>query len=78
VSGFETMAGICRIYRVSERTGRRWAAADSWRRVASSPAKYALADAQASYDARYGKRVQRHLERKYADLLPDAPCQEIG
>jgi uncharacterized protein YjcR len=78
VSAYATLADICRVYRVSERTARRWAAADGWRRVASKPARYSLADVQASYDSRYGRRVQRHLERKYADLLPDAPCQEAG
>jgi len=78
VSAYATLADICRIYRVSERTARRWAAADCWRRVASKPARYSLADVHASYDARYGRRVQRHLERKYADMLPGGPCAGTG
>jgi len=71
VSEYLAMTDIARAFRVSERTARRWASQDAWRRVTSRPARYSLADAQASYERRHARRVERHLTVKYGDLLPD-------
>jgi len=65
VSAYVTLADICRIYRVSERTARRWAELDQWRRVTSRPVQYRLTDVQTSYDKRRTYRIQTHLARRY-------------
>lgn len=71
MAAYATLADIARVYRVSVVTARRWADADGWRRVESRPARYAIADAQASFDRRRRpERVARHLEHRYAWLLP--------
>ena len=56
-----TMADIARLYRVHLRTVRRWAAEDRWRRTGTRPVRYALADAQVSYEQRHTGRIERHL-----------------
>lgn len=59
-----TMADIARVYGVSARTARRWAAHDRWRRTGTRPVRYSLADAQRSYEAhRHGDRRQRRGAR---------------
>ena len=62
-----TMADIARLYRVHLRTVRRWAAEDRWRRTGTRPVRYALADAQVSYEGRRNSanRVIRHLVKRY-------------
>ena len=63
---YAPIADIARIYRVSQRTARRWARDDGWRREG---ALYSLADAQASWERREAWwRVQGHLGRKYGHL----------
>lgn len=61
-----TMADIAALYNVSPSTARKWAAADHWRRKGTRPKRYAMADAQASYDKHHGGRVARHLVNLYA------------
>jgi uncharacterized protein YjcR len=56
-----TMADIAAIYRVHASTARRWAAEDAWRRTITTPKRYHVGDAQASYDKRHGGRIMKHL-----------------
>jgi uncharacterized protein YjcR len=61
-----TMADIAALYRVSQSTARKWAAADCWERTSGRPRGYHAGDAQASYDRRHAGRVARHLVKRYA------------
>jgi uncharacterized protein YjcR len=60
-----TMADIAALYRVSQSTARKWAAADHWRRKGTPPKRYSVADAQRSYDRRRAGRTMRHLVKRY-------------
>ena len=75
-SPYLTMGDLLRIYRISEATGRRWAREDAWRRTASRPVRYSLADAQRSYEERHVNRVARHLATRYGDSL-DSLLDEV-
>jgi uncharacterized protein YjcR len=59
------MSDIAAVYGVSPSTARKWARADHWRRKGTRPKRYAMADAQASFDRHHGGRVARHLAGKY-------------
>lgn len=63
-SPYLTMGDIAKLYHVSPRTARRWAAHDHWRRRGTRPIRYSITDAQASYDQHKG-RTARHLTRRY-------------
>jgi hypothetical protein len=59
------MADLAKLYRVHLRTAQRWAAEDKWRRTTGKPVRYALADAQQSYEQRHHGRIERHLVARY-------------
>jgi len=61
------LADIVKTYGITESAARRRARQDGWRRTATRPKMYRLADAQASYDRRRvpGARVRQHLIRTY-------------
>jgi uncharacterized protein YjcR len=65
------LADLAAVYGVSPSTARKWARADQWRRKGTSPKRYSVADAQASYDRHHGGRVARHLTAKYATREDD-------
>jgi uncharacterized protein YjcR len=64
--GYLPLRDLMKLYGVSERTARRWAAEDSWRRTRTRPLRYSVADVQRSYDRRTRRaRIVRHLLRQY-------------
>ena len=62
-----SLPDIAKLYNVSPRTARRWAAHDRWRRKGSRPVRYSVTDAQASYDRHKHGRVARHLVKRHGN-----------
>lgn len=58
-----TAADLARIYGVSIRTIRRWAARDKWRRQPGRPVIYYLADVEKTMRRRDSERLGRLLGR---------------
>lgn len=60
MTGYATAADIAILYNASYGTIMRWASQDRWRRTGTYRKRYAIDDAQASYDRRHLQPADQH------------------